>query len=122
LQFHEISGGAFLAVKTQKKRIWEMIQSKSRTASIRFVLVLAAAGMSLSACATKSYVDEQIAGVNSRIGSVDAKATDALQRADAAGSAAQAAAADARTANQRLDQLSGRVDRLEQAPVRTPRN
>src|SRR5687768_10821988 len=75
-----------------KKRIWEMPQLKNRAASFRFVLVLAAAGMSLSACATKDYVDEQIAGVNSRIDSVDAKAQDAIQRADAAAAAAQGAA------------------------------
>ena len=79
-------------------------------------------GLSLSACATKEYVNEQISAVNSRIDAVDAKATDAIQRADAANSAAQAAAADARTANQRSDQMTGRIDALEARRMRTPRN
>ena len=42
----------------------------------------------------------------------DAKATDALRRADAANAAAQAAAADAQRANERIDQLSTRIDTL----------
>ena len=93
---------------------------KARAASVAAVLVLG--GLSLSACATRGYVDEQIAGVNTRIDAVDAKASDAIQRADAAGRTAQTAATDAQTANQRLDQLTARVDRLEQMPAKTPRN
>ncbi|WP_309092134.1 hypothetical protein [Phenylobacterium sp.] len=85
--------------------------------------VLALGGLSLSACATKGYVDEQIEMVNTRITAVDAKASDAIARADAANAAAQAAAADARNANQRLDQLTTRVDTMEQqATARRPRN
>lgn len=93
-------------------------------ATLRTAAVLVVGGLSLSACATRSYVDEQIAAVNTRVGAVDAKAQDAIQRADAANSAAQAAAADARTANQRLDQLTPRVDTLEQQRTmgRRPRN
>jgi hypothetical protein len=61
---------------------------------------------------------------------VDAKATDALQRADAAAAAAAAAAGvaataatDAQNANRRLDALTPRVDQLEQRPpLRRPRN
>ena len=74
--------------------------------------VLGALG--LSACASNTYVDEQIAAANSRIGTVDAKATDALARADAANAAAGAAASDARSAHQRIDQLTARVDSMEQ--------
>src|SRR5437879_3682035 len=84
------------------------------TGSLPAAAALALAGLSLSACATKDYVDEQIATVNSHISQVDAKASDAIQRADAANSAAQAAGAAAQTANQRLDQLTPRVDALEQ--------
>lgn len=85
---------------------------------------LAFGGLSLSACATKGYVDEQIEMVNTRVTAVDAKASDALARADAANAAAQAAGADARNANQRLDQLTTRVDTMEQqaAAARRPRN
>ena len=82
--------------------------------------VLGALG--LSACASTTYVDEQIAAANSRIGTVDAKATDALARADAANAAAGAAASDARSAHQRIDQLTARVDSMEQRRLRRPRN
>lgn len=99
-----------------------MSQLKNLAARAPLAMALVLGGLSLSACATKTYVDEQIAGVNSRVSAVDAKAQDALQRADAAAGAAQAAGADARTANQRLDQLTPRVDRLEQMSAKTPRN
>ena len=91
-----------------------MVRLKNPWASVRFVSLLAVGGLALSGCATTDYVDQQIATVNGRIDAVDAKATDAIQRADAANSAAQAAGNDARTANQRLDQLTARVDRNEQ--------
>lgn len=79
-------------------------------------------GLSLSACATN--YDDDIAALNSRVSAVDAKATDALQRADAANAAAQAAANAAAAANQKADALTGRVNALEQqaAVIRTPRN
>ena len=103
-----------------------MVRLKTPWASVRFVSLLAVGGLALSGCATTDYVDQQIATVNGRIDAVDAKATDAIQRADAANSAAQAAAGDARNANQRLDQLTARVDRVEQAaaarPTKMPRN
>ena len=88
-------------------------------------LAVVIGGLSLSACATEKYVDEQIATVNSHISAVDQKATDAGQKADAANAAAQAAQASAQQANQRLDQLTPRVDSLEQqmaASKKRPRN
>ncbi|WP_293407171.1 hypothetical protein [Phenylobacterium sp.] len=91
-----------------------MVRLMNPWASVRFVSILAVGGLALSGCATTDYVNEQIAAVNGRIDAVDAKATDAIQRADAANSAAQAAGNDARNANQRLDQLTARVDRNEQ--------
>lgn len=107
---------------------------KNHSAKIRVASVVVISGLALSACATNSYVNEQIATVNTRIDQLDAKVTSAASRMDAAdqanasaaasaNSAAQGAATDARTANQRLDQLTGRVDALEQAktPARKPR-
>ena len=102
--------------------------SSIRKAKLAAVLIIGA--LSVSGCATKRYVNDQIAVVNSRIDSVDAKAQDAMQRADAAagaaqaaGSAAQTAGAEAQSANQRLDQLTPRVDSFEQRMVRKrPRN
>jgi outer membrane murein-binding lipoprotein Lpp len=112
-----------------------MIWLKNRTAVVWLAPALILGGLSLSGCATEKYVDEHIAVLSTRVDAVDAKAQDAIQRADAANSAAQAAAAaaqaaagDARTANQRLDQITPRVDTLEQqraaaaASVRKPRH
>jgi len=99
-----------------------MLRLKTYATSVPLVLALVVGGMSVSGCATKKYVDEQIATVTGQVGAADAKASDALQRADAANAAAQAAAADARTANQRLDQLTPRVDTIEQRSARMPRN
>lgn len=76
--------------------------------------------MALGGCVTRTYVDEQITMVSGRVDVVDRKASDALARADAASAAAAAAASDASRANQRLDQLEGRVQALEMRP-RTPR-
>jgi len=98
-----------------------MIGLKNRAAVLWIAPALILGGLSLSGCATEKYVDEHIATLSTRVDAVDAKAQDAIQRADAANSAAQAAAsaaqaaaADARTANQRLDQLTPRVDGIEQ--------
>src|SRR5687768_11194119 len=101
---------------------------------IKMAAVLVLGGLGLSACATRGYVDEQIAAVNTRISSLEASTTRRADAADAAAqaanaaaqaanTAAQAAATDARGANQRLDQLTTRVDTMEQQTVRRrPRN
>ena len=85
--------------------------------SFAHLAMVAAGGLSLSACATTDYVDEQIALVNTRIDGVEANLATTT-------STANAAAADAQNANRRLDQLTGRVDRLEPAAAaqRRPRN
>jgi len=100
-----------------------------RTANLPLAAVLVLGGLSLSACATRSYVDEQIATVNNRISAVEARTSDAIARADAANATAQAAATDARNANARLDQLTTRVTTVEQRSMtsttttgRRPRN
>ena len=100
-----------------------MLVLENRWANVKVAAAIALGSLSLSACATREYVDEQIAIVNGRVTQVDSKAADALQRAEAANAAATAAAADARNANQRLDQLTPRVDTLEQSRMsRQPRN
>lgn len=124
---------------TRSFQVWKGIPKmswlKKHAASARLVAAVTVSGLALSACATNSYVDEQIAMVNSRIDQIDARVTTATQRADAAAAearaanqaaqaanaAAQGVATDARTANQRLDQLDGRVNTLESGPARTPR-
>jgi hypothetical protein len=107
-----------------------MLQSSSLLAKLPLAAALVLGGLSLSACATKQYVQEQVEIVNTRVTAVDAKASDALARADAAAAAAanannaaQAAAADARNANSRIDALSTRVDTIDQrTTTRRPRN
>jgi outer membrane murein-binding lipoprotein Lpp len=77
-------------------------------------------GLSLSACATN--YDAAIADLNTRVAAVDAKANDALQRADAANATAQAAQAAAANANQRIDALTTQVNTMQQQTVtRMPR-
>jgi murein lipoprotein len=87
--------------------------------SIAITAIAVVGGLSLSGCATTKYVDEQIAAVNAHINEVDARAQAAAQAANAA---AQAAAAQAATANQRLDQLTPRVDALEARPMKAARH
>jgi outer membrane murein-binding lipoprotein Lpp len=73
-------------------------------------------GLSLGGCATTGYVDEKIAAVNARIDGLEARVQ---QNADAAAAASSAAQAN----GQRIDQLSGRVDALEQRmAAKAPRN
>lgn len=93
-----------------------VVNNPTKTLGVTAAIILG--GLSLSACATN--YDEEFAAINSRISAVDAKATDALQRADAAGAAAAAAANDARNANARLDALTTRVDGIEQTLATRP--
>lgn len=83
--------------------------------------VLAVGGLSLGACATND-MDERLAAMDSRLAALEASSADVGQRTDAAARAAETASS---TNTQRLDQLTARVERLEQMPppaARTPRN
>ena len=95
---------------------------------LRTVIVRTAAvgalglALGLGACATPNY-DAQFAQVNDRLdnmtthmGNLDMRVQEAITRADAAGQAANVAAAEARTANQRVDQLQ-----MQRMPPRSPR-
>jgi murein lipoprotein len=100
-----------------------MFQVKHRLGSLSAVAVLVMGGLSLSACATKDYVDEKVGAVDNHVNALDVKVTDASQKADAANTAAESAQASAQQANQRIDQLSARVDSLEQRIAsKKPRN
>ncbi|HJQ17936.1 MAG TPA: hypothetical protein VJ859_13170 [Allosphingosinicella sp.] len=74
-------------------------------------------GLGLGGCATHKYVDEHIAVVNDRVTALEARVQAVDGKADSAAGAAQ-------TANQRLDQLTPRVDSLEQQQLarKKPRN
>jgi murein lipoprotein len=87
--------------------------------------VILVGSMSLGGCATKSFVREEIATVNTRIDGLDSRlqATDATAKQALA--EAQAASGAAQNNSQRLDQLNSRVDGLDQKLAqrqRRPRN
>jgi BMFP domain-containing protein YqiC len=73
----------------------------------------------LGGCASKNFVREQVAVVSQRVDALEAK----LQQTDAT---AQAAAGQAQNNGQRIDQLTARVDGIEQrmaeAERKRPRN
>jgi outer membrane murein-binding lipoprotein Lpp len=86
-----------------------MIQVRRGVVRLSVVGVAVLGGLSLSACATKDYVDQRISEVNTRISAVDQKADQAL-------STAQAAQATASQNSQRIDQLTATVNNLQQTP------
>lgn len=74
----------------------------------RFPAIMILIGaIGLGGCATKSYVQEQIAPVSQRVDALETR----LQQTDGT---AKAALAEAQNQTQRLDQLGGRVDGVEQ--------
>ena len=75
---------------------------------------VAALGLSLVACATPPDYSQEFGAINQRLDTIDGRVQEAINRADAAGQAANTAAAEARTANQR-------IDALERMPGRSPR-
>ena len=78
---------------------------------------LAGACVSLGGCATEDYVNKHIALVNQRIDGVAAHVAQVEGTANQANQTAQAAMGAAQQANQRLDQLTPRVDAIEQKLV-----
>ena len=76
------------------------------------LLLVGAAG--LSGCATKSFVREQIAPVSQRVDTLEARLQETDGTAKAALAEARAASGQLQSNGQRLDQLTGRVDGVEQ--------
>ncbi len=70
-------------------------------------VIFLAGAVALSGCATKSYVQEQIAPVSQRVTALETQ----LQQTD---QTAKAALAEAQGHTQRLDQLNSRVDGIDQ--------
>jgi len=75
-------------------------------------IVIAAAG--LGGCATKSYVREQIAPVSARVDTLETRLQQTDGTARQALAEAQAASAQVQGNGQRLEQLNGRVDTIDQ--------
>lgn len=80
-------------------------QKMARNVAVAFI-----AALSLGACATR----DDIAQINTRLDSIDARVQTAVQNSESANQNAQ-------RANQRLDQIEGRIQRLETQPARQPR-
>lgn len=92
-------------------------------------IVLLAGALGLGGCATKKFVREQIAPVSQRVDALEVKLQETDGTAKSALAEAQAASQQAQNNGQRLDQLNGRVDSIEQrlvaqeqAPRKRPRN
>jgi murein lipoprotein len=81
--------------------------------SVLTVMTLAGA-IVLGGCASKSYVREQIAPVSERVGVLESKLQETDGTAKSALAQAQAASGQAQNNGQRLDQLSSRVDGVDQ--------
>jgi peptidoglycan hydrolase CwlO-like protein len=77
-------------------------------------VTMLAGALALGGCATKGYVNDQIASVNQRIDGLEGRLQSTDTQVQAAQAAAQAASGQAQQANQRIDQLNSRVDSLEQ--------
>lgn len=86
----------------------------SPASKIAPVMVLLAGAVTVSGCATKSYVREQIAPVSQRVDTLEVRLQETDGVAKAALAEAQAASGQLQANGQRLDQLTGRVDGVEQ--------
>ena len=95
---------------SQNYRINDMRPFSTKTITI--VMLLAAS--TLGGCATKKFVREQIAPVSERVGVLETQlqATDGIAKQALA--EAQASTGQVQQHGQRLDQLNGRVDSVEQ--------
>jgi outer membrane murein-binding lipoprotein Lpp len=76
--------------------------------------MIAIGGVGLGGCASKGFVREQIATVNTRIDGLDGRLRTVEGTSGQALTQAQAASAQAQQNSQRIDQINGRVDGLDQ--------
>jgi murein lipoprotein len=95
----------------QRSKETPMSTSATKIAS---AVLLIAGGLGLSGCATKSFVREQIAPVSQRVDSLETRLQTTDGTAKAALAEAQAATGQLQNSGQRIDQLTGRVDGVEQ--------
>ena len=78
------------------------------------VAMILLGSVGLGGCATKGYVNDQIATVNTRIDGIDGHLRTVEGTSGQALTQAQAAAGQAQQNGQRIDQLNGRVDGVDQ--------
>ncbi len=99
---------------------WKNDMSPALTKLAPAAIILVGA-ISLSGCATKSYVREQIAPVAQRVDALEGRLQETDGTAKAALAQAQAASGQAQQNAQRLDQMGARVDGVEQRMVEAQR-
>jgi len=95
-----------------------MLPSVTKLAPAAVIMVGA---LGLGGCATKGYVRDQIAPVSQRVDALETRLTETDSTAKSALAQAQAASGQAQNNGQRLDQLSARVDGVEQRMVENQR-
>jgi murein lipoprotein len=78
------------------------------------VAMILVGSIGLGGCATKGFVREQIAVVNTRIDGLDGQLRTVEGTSGQALAQAQAAAGQSQQNGQRIDQLTGRVDGIDQ--------
>jgi murein lipoprotein len=78
------------------------------------VALILIGAVGLSGCATKGFVREQIATVNTRIDGMDGRLRTVEGTSGQALAQAQAAAGQSQQNGQRIDQINSRVDGLDQ--------
>ncbi|MDO9370746.1 MAG: hypothetical protein Q7T68_19460 [Sphingopyxis sp.] len=89
-------------------------------------VMILAGSLALGGCATKGFVREQVAVVSQRVDALETQLQATDGTAKQALTEAQAASGQAQSNTQRLDQLNGRVDgieqRMQEAQRKRPRN
>lgn len=89
-------------------------------------VMILAGSLALGGCATKGFVREQVAVVSQRVDALETQLQATDGTAKQAQTEAQAASGQAQSNTQRLDQLNGRVDgieqRMQEAQRKRPRN
>ena len=100
-----------------------------RLTTLALAVPLLAGSLGLGGCASKTYVNEQIAIVSHRVDALETRLNETDGTAKAARGEAQAASGQSQANAQRLDALNARVDRVEQKmaqqaalPVKRPRH
>ena len=91
-----------------------------RRFSLMAVLILVGA-VTLSGCATKGFVEEQIAPLESRVSELESTTEEHAERIDAVDQRAQQGITDARNAAQSADQAAGQADQANAAAATADR-
>jgi murein lipoprotein len=99
---------------TEPIHVWKGEFMRSNFPKYPTVALILIGAVGLSGCATKGFVREQIATVNTRIDGMDGRLRTVEGTSGQALAQAQAAAGQSQQNGQRIDQINSRVDGLDQ--------